>query len=142
MALKNSLIAGMTDLIVLSILDKRGDCYVYDVFKYISSASDGDLEISQNTVYTSVYKLQDAGMITEYSKRVGRRRIRVYYTLEQKGVEYLQSLRSDYSKIQRGMATLFATLDEVERQTNEKDSIETDISNENEISEDTISPEN
>ena len=120
MALKNSLIAGMTDLIVLSILEKRGDCYVYDIFKYISTASDGYLNISQNTVYTSVYKLQDAGMITEYSKRVGKRRIRVYYTLEEKGVDYLKSLQEDYANIQKGMSALLAAIETAASETSEE----------------------
>lgn len=120
MAIKNSLIAGMTDMIVLSILEKRGDCYVYDIFKYISAASDGYLDISQNTIYTAVYKLQDAGMIKEYSKLVGKRRIRVYYTLEKKGADYLKNLQDDYNRIQHGMAVLSATLDKEATQSNEE----------------------
>lgn len=72
MAYKNSLITGITDLLVLSMLDRQ-DSYVYEITKSISDNSDGLLSISHNTVYTATYKLEEENMISEYSKLVGKK---------------------------------------------------------------------
>ncbi len=105
MAYKNSLLTGVTDLLVLFILDRQ-DSYVYDITKTISRESEGLLSISQNTIYTAVYKLEEAGMISEYSKLVGRKRTRVYYHLEPAGKEHLMTLSENYSNITNGVLNI------------------------------------
>ena len=45
MAYKNSLITGITDLLVLAILNEKGDSYVYEITKYITNHSNGLLQI-------------------------------------------------------------------------------------------------
>lgn len=105
MAYKNSLLTGVTDLLVLFILDRQ-DSYVYDITKTISRESEGLLSISQNTIYTAVYKLEEAGMISEYSKLVGRKRTRVYYHLEPAGKEHLTKLSENYSNITNGVLNI------------------------------------
>lgn len=110
MAYKNSLITGITDLLVLSILDKK-DSYVYEITKTISNSSNGLLSISQNTVYTATYKLAEANMISEYSKLVGKKRTRIYYHLESGGKEHLIKLSEEYRKMTEGVANILDTLD-------------------------------
>ena len=39
MAYKNTLITGITDFLVLAILKSKGDCYAYEISKYITSES-------------------------------------------------------------------------------------------------------
>lgn len=113
MAHKNSLTTGITDLLVLSILN-RHDSYVYEISKTISNNSNGMLTISHNTVYTATYKLQEANMISEYSKLVGKKRTRVYYHLESKGKEYLNNLSEEYSKMTKGVQNVLGSLDAIE----------------------------
>ena len=109
MANKNSLITGITDLLVLSILDKN-DSYVYDITKTIQNYSDELLNISQNTVYTATYKLEEEQMISEYSKLVGKKRTRVYYHLEPKGREHLQELSSNYRTMTEGVRKILDSI--------------------------------
>lgn len=109
MALKNSLITGITDLLVLSILDKQ-DSYVYEITKTISNHSDGLLSISHNTVYTATYKLEEEKMITEYSKLVGKKRTRIYYHLEPKGKEHLEKISKEYAKMNEGVKKVLDSL--------------------------------
>ncbi len=109
MAYKNSLITGITDLLVLSMLDRQ-DSYVYEITKSISDNSDGLLSISHNTVYTATYKLEEENMISEYSKLVGKKRTRVYYHLEPRGKEHLKKISSDYSKMTEGVRRVLASL--------------------------------
>ena len=47
MAYKNTLITGITDFLVLAILKSKGDCYAYEISKYITSESNELLSISQ-----------------------------------------------------------------------------------------------
>lgn len=108
---KNYFMSGITDLLILAILDKS-DRYMYEIVKCISDFSHGKLDISQNTIYTVAYKLGDDGKISEYSKLVGKRRTRVYYHLEPKGKEYLNELMESFSAITDGVFDLLKTLDE------------------------------
>ena len=71
MAYKNTLLTGITDFLVLSILKIKGDCYAYEISKYITSESNKLLSISPNTIYTVMYKLENEHMISEYSVLVG-----------------------------------------------------------------------
>lgn len=109
MAYKNSLITGITDLLVLSILD-REDSYVYEITKMISSYSDGLLSISLNTIYTATYKLEGENLISEYPKQVGKKRTRIYYHLEPKGKNYLEKLTQEYADITDGVQKLLHLL--------------------------------
>lgn len=109
MAYKNGLITGITELLVLAILDQQ-ESYVYEIQKRISGSSDDLLSISLNTIYTATYKLEEENMISEYSKRVGKKRTRVYYHLEPCGKEHLQKISGDYAKMTEGVKRVFDSL--------------------------------
>ena len=119
MAYKNSLITGITDLLVLYILKEKGDSYVYDISNYITKTSDSLLPISHNTIYTVTYKLEEANMISEYSKLVGRKRTRVYYHIVPAGEEYLNRLLTTYANMTTGVSRIFDALKEKGDDTNE-----------------------
>lgn len=103
--------SGITDLLILAILDK-GDRYMYEIVKCIKDFSGGIMSISQNTIYTAAYKLGNDGRISEYSKLVGKRRTRVYYHLEAEGKAYLEELMESYRNITNGVETIFKSLEE------------------------------
>ena len=105
MTVKNTLIGGMTDLIVLHFLEQK-DCYVYEITKAVSELSEGMLNISQNTIYTATYKLEKEHMIDEYSVTVGRKRQRIYYKIEPAGREYLAELKKNYHMTFSGMENI------------------------------------
>ena len=71
MAYKNNLITGITELLVLKILEQQ-DSYVYEIQKMINNNSEHLLSISLNTIYTVTYKLENENLISEYSKLVGK----------------------------------------------------------------------
>lgn len=108
---KNYFINGITELLILSILQKR-DSYVYEIVKEITELSGGLLNISQNTIYTATYKLGNENKISEYSKLVGKRRTRIYYHLEPAGEQYLEELLSNYLNVTNGVTNLFNSLAE------------------------------
>lgn len=62
MAERNYFINGITELLILSFL-KNHDAYVYEITKSIEEKSGGLLSISQNTIYTATYKLENEGKL-------------------------------------------------------------------------------
>ena len=102
MASKNYFINGITELLILSILNCH-DSYVYEIVKSIENFSEGLLTISQNTIYTATYKLENEGKITEYSKQVGKNRTRIYYRIEQSGREFLKEISQNYKNTTDGI---------------------------------------
>lgn len=111
MAGKNYFINGVTELLILSLLEER-DMYVYEIVKGVEKYSDGLLAISQNTLYTSTYKLIGEGMLSEYTRLVGKRRTRVYYHIEQKGEEYLAQLRENYQRNITGVQNIMTAVED------------------------------
>ena len=107
---KNYFMNGITDLLILSILDSH-DSYMYEIVKSIKDYSDNLLSISQNTIYTAAYKLENEGKISEYSKLVGKRRTRVYYHLEPDGKIYLDELMENFRNTTDGVLKILSTLE-------------------------------
>lgn len=113
MTTKNYFLNGITEFLILSVLEKH-DSYVYEIVKIISENSEGLLSISQNTVYTATYKLENDGKISEYSQRVGKKRTRVYYRLESDGKKYLEELKENYQKTTEGVFNILSSLNKKE----------------------------
>lgn len=109
MADRNYFINGITELLILSILSSN-DSYVYEITNLIEDNSNGLLSISQNTIYTATYKLQNEGKISEYSKLVGKRRTRIYYHIEELGALYLKELQQSYYQTINGVQTILSLL--------------------------------
>lgn len=110
MATRNYFINGITELLILSILNNH-DSYVYEITKTIEKDSGNLLSISQNTIYTATYKLENEGKISEYAKRVGRKRTRIYYKIEDDGKTYLKDLLLNYQNTTSGVQSLLDLLD-------------------------------
>ena len=109
MSTRNYFINGITELLILSIL-QRSDSYVYEIFKTIQENSGGLLDISQNTIYTATYKLEAENKISEYSKLVGRKRTRVYYHIEEPGLKALEELTANYFNTTSGVQNIINSL--------------------------------
>ena len=108
-ASKNYFINGITELLILSILNCH-DSYVYEIVKSIENFSEGLLTISQNTIYTATYKLENEGKITEYSKQVGKKRTSIYYRIEQSGREFLKEISQNYKNTTDGIQKIMNVL--------------------------------
>ena len=103
MAYKNNFLTGITELLVLTILNEKGVSYVYEITKYIAVHSRNSLSLSLNTVYTVMYKLENDQMISEYTTLVGKKRTRIYYHIETAGKERLYELTQNYNQITKGV---------------------------------------
>lgn len=107
MSEKNYFFCSVTELLVLSLLEHK-DRYVYEIVKSIEDNSEGVFSVSMNSLYTTTYRLEDEGYICEYSKKVGRKRTRVYYHLEKKGEKHLDALRKEYDRNRKAVNNIIS----------------------------------
>lgn len=93
---------GLTDMLILLILDTQ-DTYSYDILKKITEYSQELININHNNVYGRLYKLENRGFLSSYTKTVGEKRKRKYYHLNHSGKELLKQLIMEYYKITKGI---------------------------------------
>ena len=89
---------GTAELLVLYLLSKE-DLYGYQITQAFDEKSDGVYTMLEGSLYPVLYRLSDAGYISEYTKLVGKRRTRKYYHLEEAGKEYYAQILSEYLEI-------------------------------------------
>ena len=109
MAAKNTLTTGIAELLILSILNEK-DSYGYEVVKIITENSDGLISLSYNTTYAATCKIIENGLISEKNVKVGKKRTRIYFHLEDKGREYYTKLYESYRNMSLGVDKIFSSL--------------------------------
>lgn len=93
---------GTAELLVLHLLQKE-DLYGYQIIRYFEEKSGGEYLMLESSLYPILYKLTQAGFITDYVKQVGVRRTRRYYHIEDSGREYYKEILNDYLTVQRSI---------------------------------------
>lgn len=89
---------GTAEMLVLYLLSKE-DLYGYQITSTFAEKSNGVYTMLEGSLYPILYRLSDAGYISEYTKQVGKRRMRKYYHLEESGKKYFQEILADYTAI-------------------------------------------
>ena len=115
---RSSFKMGTVEMLVLFLLSKK-DLYGYEITTLIRKLSEGDLVISESTLYPTFYKLLEKGYITDKEVVIGKRRIRVYYHLEDKGADRLAELLEDYNKTTIGIERILSCKELKEAEHNE-----------------------
>ena len=95
MAISDNLKRVTIELSVLSLL-KNGDMYGYEISQQLFIQSGELYQIQESSLYPSLYRMVEKGLISDRSEKVGKRRVRVYYHLETAGEDYLKELRREY----------------------------------------------
>ena len=111
MSIASDLIRGHTDVIILAQLIKK-DSYGYEICKIIKENSDGLISLSYNTTYAATCKMIDSGLVTEKNVKVGKKRTRIYFHLEDKGRDYYNKLYETYQNMSLGVDKIFHSLKE------------------------------
>lgn len=100
-------------MLVLALLD-TDDMYGYQLIQEISRTSNGALIFQEGSLYPVLYRLEDQGMITSYSKRVGKRMTRIYYHLEPQGRARVHTLAKGYRELVGNVFLIIRDLGEKE----------------------------
>ena len=84
--ISSDLLRGHTDTIILKLLFS-GDKYGYEISKLISSNSNGEYELKESTMFSSLKRMESDGDVTSYwgdESQGGRRK---YFKITLKGKE-------------------------------------------------------
>lgn len=95
LAAKDGFKFGIVELLLLTLLLKE-DKYGYQISHEILDMSNGYIYLREGSMYPVLYKLMEKGYITSNVEKIGLRRTRVYYHIEESGKEYLRKIRGDY----------------------------------------------
>lgn len=98
--LSSDLLRGHTDTIILKLL-MSGDKYGYDILKLIQTNSNGEYELKEATMYSSLKRLEKEDHITSYwgdATQGGRRK---YYKLTEKGEELYAENKKQWESAKR-----------------------------------------
>lgn len=89
---------GTAEILILYLLSKE-DLYGYQIVQVMEEKSEGAYTMLEGSLYPILYRLVNAGYISEYTKLVGKRRARKYYRLEESGKIYYEKILADYTSV-------------------------------------------
>lgn len=121
MALSEGVKRGTVELLLLTLLQDQ-DMYGYQLSQELARRSNGLYTLQESSMYPTLYRLVEKGMITDRQEKVGKRKVRVYYHLEKNGQDYLQALRREYFGICRGILFILGIteISELEEQSHDQ----------------------
>lgn len=89
---------GTAEMLVLYLLSKE-DLYGYQITQAFAEKSNGVYTMLEGSLYPILYRLTEAGYISDYTQQVGKRRTRRYYHLEDAGRAYYREILADYDSV-------------------------------------------
>ncbi len=95
--------SGVPELLLLRLLDQQ-EMYGYELVRSIRQVTGEAISLGEGVIYPVLHSLEKSGSLRSRRKAVGGR-TRVYYALTRKGRDRLDELRSDWQRIQGGIAT-------------------------------------
>ena len=105
MALSEGIKRGTVELLILTLLQDK-DMYGYQLSQELTRRSNGLYTLQESSMYPTLYRLVEKGMITDRREQVGRRKVRVYYHLDETGKKHVKALRDEYCSICRGIFSI------------------------------------
>lgn len=92
--IREALKKATTEMLVLFVLRQKS-MYTYEMMQAIESMSSG--QITFNTLYQAIYRLQGFQYIQEEEKVLSERnRVRIYFGITDAGRKYLEQLIAEY----------------------------------------------
>ncbi len=101
MALSEEIKRGTVELLILTILQDQ-NMYGYQLSQELTNRNNGLYTLQESSMYPTLYRLVEKELISDRQEKVGKRRVRVYYHLEEAGKVYLETIRKEYCSICRG----------------------------------------
>ncbi len=96
----SDLIRGNIDAIILRTL-KDGDSYGYEILKGIVSASQGEYEMKEPSLYTSLKRLESQGFVRSYWGDETQGARRKYYHVTKAGANELAEATERWIRVRR-----------------------------------------
>lgn len=97
MKINKGLMAGSTDMLILSLLKER-EMYGYEIIETLEKRSDNTFALKAGTLYPLLHSLESAGYITSREANSESGRVRKYYSITKNGVGCLNSKLAEWNK--------------------------------------------
>jgi PadR family transcriptional regulator PadR len=92
------------DMLVLTILDRRGPTHGYGIANAIQEVSDEALRVDEGSLYPALHRMEEAGWITaEWMITENKRRARIY-RVNRAGVKQLAAELEHWNRFSGGVA--------------------------------------
>ena len=104
-SIERELKRGSIELIVLHLLS-LGEAYGYEIVTKLTALTDGELEVSDGTLYPVLYRLERAGWVEVRWDTPERGVPRKYYKLTRTGRTELAQLSHEWTTFSKAMARL------------------------------------
>ena len=95
--------AGVPELLILSLLKDREEMYGYEIVAAIGDATGQVVSLKEGVVYPLLHDLERDGVL-KTQRLPANGRTRVYYALTSKGVRRLFELTDEWQRMQRAVA--------------------------------------
>lgn len=96
---------GSLEMLLLKLLENK-DCYGYELSQLLKERSNNIISVPEGSMYPALYRLVDNGYISSKKVKIGVRRERVYYHLEDAGKKYLSELLCAYYEVANGISNI------------------------------------
>lgn len=96
---------GIIPMAVLLALN-NAEMYGYEIVQELKRLTNGALDVHEGSLYPVLYRLQEAGYVSDEKRQVGKRLTRVYYNITPEGRAYLRELAADYNAVHAGVLAL------------------------------------
>ena len=96
----SDLIRGNIDAIILCTLT-NGDSYGYEILKEIATASQGEYEMKEPSLYTSLKRLEKQGFVESYGGDETQGARRKYYRVTPNGAIELDEAKERWVRVRR-----------------------------------------
>lgn len=106
---------GSVELIILTLLREK-DMYGYEMSQLITERSDEMLTMSEGSMYVTLYRMVKDGIVTSRRELVGKR-MRIYYHIEESGLNRAVELREEYERMTVGIRKFLDRSDEEAKQS-------------------------
>lgn len=93
---------GTIEILLLALLEQK-EMYGYQICQELKEKSQGLFVVQEGSLYPTLYRMLDKGYISDRMEKVGKRRTRIYYRLEESGKKYLEEMKEDYFSLTRGV---------------------------------------
>ena len=107
MGIAENLKKGTSELLILYLLEQE-DMYGYQIAHELKVRSGEQFVMPEGSLYPTLYRLIDKGVISDRMEIVGKR-LRKYYHLEPFGREYLATIQAEYDKINQGIQMVLSS---------------------------------
>ena len=88
---------GSADLLILALVDEQA-LHGYDIARRIDERSDGTLRFTLASLYATLYRLEERGLLRgRWVEKAGQRRLR-YYRITDDGRAVLASQREEWAR--------------------------------------------